>query len=409
MPQFRRVLVAEVVSNFGSMLTRLVIPWIATLSLGATPLEMGLLAVADVAAAALGALLLGALVDRLSTKAVMVAADLVRAVLIAWLAAAVWRGWVSLVHLMAIAAASGLATMAFELARSAWIARNTEVSALATRNAQLSAAGNVTEAASFGIGGWIYQALGGALSLAVDALSYIVSALFLIGVRQPHATVHRAWQWPSVRELLSETRTGMRTLLAEPLLRGLACVHVIVVLAVSLTGTSYMIYVARDLALEPGVLGLIFAVGGVGSAVGAAWAPRIGRRAGSGNAVAIGLVFAAFGALLIPLATAPAMFAIGLLVGHQLLGDAGFVVHEIHDRTLRQSKAPADQLARVDSGIRLLGQITTLVGALGGGVLATLIGARAALFVAAALLAVAAVLAQMMLVQTPQRTRSTML
>jgi len=38
------------------MLSRLVIPWIATLVLGATPLQMGVLAVADVAA---GALLLG--------------------------------------------------------------------------------------------------------------------------------------------------------------------------------------------------------------------------------------------------------------------------------------------------------------------------------------------------------------
>jgi MFS family permease len=409
MPQFRRVLVAEVVSNFGSMLTRLVIPWIATLSLGATPLEMGLLAVADVAAGALGALLLGVLVDRLSAKAVMVAADLMRAALIALLAAAVCRGWVSLALLMVIAAACGLATMAFELARSAWIARNTEVSALATRNAQLSAAGNVTEAVSFGTGGWIYQALGGALSLAVDALSYVVSALFLIRVRQPNATNQSAWRWPSLRELLSETHTGMRTLFAEPLLRGLAGVHVVVVLAMSLAGTSYMIYVARDLALEPGVLGLIFAVGGIGSALGAAWAPRIGRRAGSGFAVVIGLIFAAFGALLIPLATAPAAFAIGLLIGHQLLGDAGYVVHEIHDRTLRQSSAPADQLARVDSGIRFLGQITTLVGALGGGALATEIGARAALFLAAALLLVAALLAQAMLVRSAQRTRSGLL
>src|SRR6185436_5578757 len=227
-----------------------------------------------------------------------------------------------------------------------------------------------------------YQALGGALSLAVDALSYVVSALFLILVRQPNVTNPSAWRWPSVRELLSETHTGMRTLFAEPLLRGLAWVHVVVVLAMSLAGTSYMIYVARDLALEPGVLGLIFAVGGIGSALGAAWAPRIGRRAGSGFAVVIGLIFAAFGALLIPLATAPAAFAIGLLIGHQLLGDAGYVVHEIHDRTLRQSSAPADQLARVDSGIRFLGQITTLVGALGGGALATVIGACAALFLA---------------------------
>ena len=56
---FRRVLGAEVVSNFGTMLRRLAIMWIATLVLQATPFEMGLLLVADVLAGALGSLLLG--------------------------------------------------------------------------------------------------------------------------------------------------------------------------------------------------------------------------------------------------------------------------------------------------------------------------------------------------------------
>lgn len=397
MPPFRRVLAAEVVSNFGTMLTRLVIPWIATLTLGATPFEMGLLAVADVAAGAVGALLLGALVDRLHARAVMVAADLLRAALVAMLAVAAWRGWVSMGLLIVAAAVDGLATMAFELARSAWIARNTETTALATRNAQLSAAGNITEAASFGIGGWIYQALGGALSLAVDAVTYLVSALFLVRIAQEPA--HRPSQRPGFAALLGETSAGIRTLFAEPTLRALASVHVVVALAMSLGGTSYMIYVARDLALAPGLLGMIFAAGGLGSALGAASAPRIGRRIGSRNAVALGLGFAALGALFIPLAMPPAALAIALLIAHQLVGDAGHVVHEIHDRTLRQSIAPADQLARVDAGIRMLGQLATLAGALGGGALASVVGARTALFLAAAMLLLAMALALALLVR----------
>jgi MFS family permease len=405
MPQFGRVLAAEVVSNFGSMLTRLVIPWIATLTLAATPLQMGVLAASDVAAGAAGALLLGALVDRMSTRRVMIAADLVRAALLAVLALAAWRGAVTMPLLILIATASGLATMAFELARSAWIAQNTNGETLATRNAQLAAAGNVTEAASFGIGGWIYQALGGALSLAVDALSYLVSAAFLARVGDAASSDRRAKPRVTLRELVDATHAGIETLSGEPTLRGLGCVHVVVALGMSLAGTSYMIYVARDLALDPGVLGMILAVGGIGSALGAAFAPRIGRRIGSRRAVVFGLAVATAGAILIPLASAPAMVAIVLLVGHQLIGDAGYVLHEIHDRTLRQSIAPADQLARVDAAIRTLGQIATLAGALGGGVLATIVGARVALFLAAAALLVAAVLGAVLLGPASDRER----
>jgi hypothetical protein len=93
--------------------------------------------------------------------------------------------------------------------------------------------------------------------------------------------------------------------------------------------------------------------------------------------------------------------AVALLVGHQLIGDAGYVVHEIHDRTLRQSIAPADRLARVDAGLRTLGQLATLAGALGGGTLATSLGARAALFLAATILVGAAGFAQLALARAP--------
>ena len=66
---FRRVFAADVVSTFGSLMSRLAIPWLAVLVLDAGPGAMALLAVADVAAAALAALLLGVLVDRCRSAA----------------------------------------------------------------------------------------------------------------------------------------------------------------------------------------------------------------------------------------------------------------------------------------------------------------------------------------------------
>jgi MFS family permease len=393
MSDFRRVLAAELVSNFGSMLTRLVIPWIATLSLGATPFDMGLLLVADVAAGVVGALALGTLVDRLAARRVMITADLLRALLVGLLAIVAWRGWVSMPLLLLVAAASGLATMAFELARSAWMATRIDAAALASRNAQLSAAGSVTESVSFGVGGWLYQMLGGALSLAVDAASYVVSALCLARVQDAPRGAGPERGRPRMRDMLVHVRAGVATLAGDPTLRALAWLHGAVSLGASLAGTSYMIYVARDLALEPGTLGMIFAVGGAGSALGAAVAPWLGRRVGGRAALVAGVAVLALGSLLIPLATGAGAFAVGLLAGHQLIGDAGHVVHEIHDRTLRQTLAPRDQLARVDAGIRTVGQAATLAGALGGGALATATGARAALLLAALWFGLAALVA----------------
>ena len=170
---FQRVLAAEVVSNFGSMLSRLAIPWLAALALTATPLEMGLLLVADVIAAASGSLLLGAVVDRMGKRAVMLIADIARASvlgLLAWLAVeqllAFWM-------LVLAAGASGLLTVLFELARSAWVAQRVDATQLPTRNAQISAGSSLAETAAFALGGWLYQWLGAALALLIDAASYV--------------------------------------------------------------------------------------------------------------------------------------------------------------------------------------------------------------------------------------------
>ena len=180
---------------------------------------------------------------------------------------------------------------------------------------------------------------------------------------------------------------------ATPPLRALATLEILLALAGSLGGTSYMIYVARDLAFPTGTLGMIFATGGLGAIAGAALAPRLARRIGSGNAMTVGLVAAALGTLCIPLAPGATVLGAALLVAHQIVGDGGVTLFEVHDRTLRQTLVAPELLARVDGGLRTLGRLATLVGALAGGGLATALGARFAIGVMVALLGLAAAVA----------------
>lgn len=401
---FDRVLAAEAVSNLGSMLSRLAIPWFATLSLGATPLQMGGLLVADVAAGAAGALWLGGWIDRQPARRVMLLADGVRAVLLLSLAALAAFGWLQWWALVLAAGLNGLAGMGFELARSAWIARASAPEALAGRNAALSATGSIAEAVAFGLGGWLYQAAGAVVALLVDGLSYLGSALCLRGV--PEATAAPQVASPAAspaRRLRADIRAGASAVWQHPALRVLAGIEVLLALAMSLAGTSYMIYVSRDLALPPGPLGMVFALGGLGAVMGAAAAPWLGRRLGPGHALALGLVAMTLGAACIPLASGSGWFALALLALHQLVGDAGHTLRDVHDITWRQTAAPPDRLARVDGTLRSLGQATTLLGALAGGALATTFGARMALATSAALIGAASLLAFAALVRRPQR------
>lgn len=92
-----RVLAAQGVSNFGTLLSRLAIPFLAALQLQATPLQRAAL-----------------LADGLRCAVLAV---------LAALALAAWAGVVTVPLLVLAAAVSGLCTVAFELARSVWTAQ----------------------------------------------------------------------------------------------------------------------------------------------------------------------------------------------------------------------------------------------------------------------------------------------
>lgn len=390
----RRMIGAEVVSNFGSMMSRLALPWLAVLALQATPWQMAALAVADLLAGALAALALGAAVDRSPKRAAMVAADLARVALLALLALAAMLGRLSMAALLFVAAACGALNVAFELARSAWIAQAASHATLSRANAALATGSAISEAGAFAVTGAIFQWVGGAVALVLDAASYLVSAVLLRRVpefRPPSAPPGRA----APAEVGTTLRGAIAIAARDRCLRMLALLDLLTALAAGIAGTAYMIFVSRDLAIAPAALGVVFALGGAGSALGAAIAARLGRRIGSGSALAGGLAAAALGAALVPLAgtAAGAAMALVLLAGHQLIGDAGSALYEVHDRTLRQALAPSDARARIDAALRTLGLSATVAGALGGAAFATAYGAGPALALSAAFMGVAGVVA----------------
>jgi MFS family permease len=377
-----RVLAAEGVSNFGAMLSRLAIPWLAALSLHATPLEMAALLVTDVVAATMASLLLGSWVDLTGKRYLMLLSDGVRGALLLMLALATWLGFITLPLLAVSAAISGAMTMVFELARSAWMAQRALPQELTMRNSQLSVITSVSEAASFAIGGWLYQWLGAVLSLIVDGLSYAASGLLLRGVAEVNAVAGAEPAHSPFREFLGRATSGFSAIIGSPVLRTLALIEALMMAGVALSGTSYMIFVSRDIGLPTGELGMIFALGGLGSVFGGMGAPRLGRKYGQVRAISFGLALSAIGAAFVPLAAGVGWVPIIWLALHQIVGDAGQTLYSVHDRTLRQTSVSSNLLARTDAGIRSIGLVATPVGAVIGGAIGTAYGTRVVLWIA---------------------------
>lgn len=373
---FRRLWAGQTVSVFGSLVTRAALPFLAALALGASPAQMALLNVASLLPGLLFGLFAGVWVDRLARRPLLIAMDIGRAFLLAMIPALSWAGVLTVDHLIAIGFAVGCLTVVFDIAYQSYLPALVPADQLVKANGRLTASESVAEVSAFGLGGWLYQILGGPIAIAVDAATFLFSAIAIGSIQQREQR-----QEPSgkPKAVLTEISDGIRFLAGHPVLRSLALVRVIHGLGNGIVSTVWVLFVTRELGFEPGPLGMIYAVGGVSALVTSLFAPRVIGRLGIGPAIMLGLVFDAIGRGLVPLAVSASLLSILLLVGQQLLGDGGMTTYLIGEQSLRQTLLPERVIGRVTSVIVMLELGTLIAGSVVGGWIGETIGVRAAI------------------------------
>jgi MFS family permease len=146
---------------------------------------------------------------------------------------------------------------------------------------------------------------------------------------------------------------------------------------------TWLLYVTQELRMDPAMIGVIAAVGGIGSLAGALVAPRAAERFGIGTVVIVSLLVAAVGNLLIPLAPAGLpLLAIAFLLGQQLTSDPAATAFEIAEVSVRQARVKDRQLGRVNATVRVAVVLVQLLATLAAGLLAEAFGLRTVAFLA---------------------------
>ena len=380
-------------SAFGSLVTRAALPFTAALALHASAGQMAWLGAADLAASLLVGLWAGAWVDRVARKPLMVVCDLARAVLLALVPVAAFTGHLSLSLLLGVKFLAGGFDTLFDLARNAYVPGLVGEHRLIQANSRISATSSAAEVSAFGIAGWLVQWLTGPVAIAIDAVSFVISALFLGGIRSAEAGPDRArspWSFGAWR---TEVGAGLRATFHDPLQRALATGDALLSLTFGLFTACYVLFVTRELALAPGPLGMVFAVGGVSGLIAASLAPRLGERLGVGRAMVLGLGISTFGLALAAFAPPHAVpLALGLLVLQQLVGDGGWALYMIHSSSLRMARAPESMRGRIGAASNMLAMFARIAGIALGGLFGDRFGARTILGAGALATLVAAVL-----------------
>jgi MFS family permease len=375
---FRHLWAAETVSQLGTQVTQLALPVVAVTVLAATPLQMGVLTALETAAFLLIGLPAGAWVDRWRRKRVLVTADLVRAVVLGTLPVAYLLDVLSLGQLFVVAAVTGTATVFFDVAYQSYLPALVGRDQLVDGNGKLEASRAVAQVAGPGLAGVLLRVLGAPLLIAGDALSFLLSALFLGSIRRPDTVPDRAARRP----LRTEIAEGLSFVVRHPLLRRIVACTGISNLFGSMNSALLVLFVIRDLGLSESTLGLVFSVGAVGGLLGAATAAWFARRVGEGRAIPVSaVVYSAAGALL-PLAAVGAPVVL-LVTGWFVLSWA-VVVYNVVQVSFRQRLCPSRLLGRMNASVRFIVFGTMPVGGLLGGVLGEWVGVVPALWTAVA-------------------------
>jgi MFS family permease len=371
---FVRMFTASAVSYFGSFITRTALPLAAIYVLGAGPLEISAIRSLELVGWLVVGLAAGAWVDRLRRRPIMIGADVGRALLLGSIPLAAVAGVLSIGQLIVVAFFAATLTVFFDTASTAYVPTIVPRQRLIAANSALSASASAAEFTGFGVSGFLVQVLTAPIAIAIDALSFLASAALLLTIRRPEPAR------PAVHErepVLQEIREGIRTVSRSPILRALMAAHAANHIMWGVFGTLYLLYAVQEIGLGAAAIGIIAAIGGAGSFIGAAVASRAAARLGLGRAMILGLLGAVIGSSLIPLAPSGAVVVgAGFLIAQQLIGDSAATVYEILEVSLTQSIVDQRILGRVNATVEFVTTITALGGAVGAGIVAELAGIR---------------------------------
>jgi MFS family permease len=365
----------ETISHFGTAVSNIALPLIAVTTLAVTPFEMGVLTAAETLAFLLVGLPAGAWLDRMRRRPVMLAADLVRAALLASIPLAWWAGVLTLGQLLVVALLGGVATVFFDVAYQSYLPSLVGRELLMEGNSKLESTRSLAQVTGPAIGGGLVQLLSATTAVLVDAFSYLVSAAALASVRTPEPDPAPA-EHPKLRSQIAE---GLGFVLKHRLLRAITGCTGTFNFFNGIQNAVIILFVARTLGLSPGVIGVLFAAGGIGGLLGAMTSAWWSRRVGQARIIWLSVVVTAPFGLLLPIAQPDWRLAL-IFVGEVMIG-YGVVLYNVAQVSFRQAICPDRLLGRMNASIRFLVWGTLPLGGLIGGVLGEWLGIRGALWV----------------------------
>lgn len=377
---FRRYWWSRVLSLVGTLISYVALP-VLVYRLSGSAFLTALVAALEALPYLLFGLFAGVASDRLDRKRVMVATDLVNAMVVMTVPVAYWLGWLTVPHVMVVAFTVPAIAVFFDGANFGALPMLVGRGRIAEANAAVWGAQTVTEIVIPSMVGVGLAVLSPASMLAADAVSYLVSAYFIVRIGRDMHDATRERAPLGIRVVFAEIAEGLRFLVGHPGVRTMTVVGTIQCVAGG--GFVALMVVWCDQVLGIGTeglrFGLVYASWSIGALIASIGLPRLLRRASAARIALTALPASAVLGVCAAMAPTWQMAAIGLLVW-----SGAYMLVVVNTISYRQEVTPEALMGRVNTAGRMLSWgVGWTLGAAVGGLLGHLLGIRPALVVMA--------------------------
>ncbi len=401
-PTFLLLISGQTISQCGSAVTILALPLIAVAILKVSTLQVGILISAGTVAFLIAALPVGVIVDRSRKRRIMIWCDVLRFLVIGTVPVAAIIGSITVVQLYSVAFTAGLLTVFFQIAYQAYPPALFSTEQLVDCNTMLGTSGSIAQVAGPTLGAILVSAIGAARTLTTDALSFLVSAITLVFIREsgPEAASSGAAasgvpeKKPSYRIQIAE---GLSFLLRHPVLSRITASTAIMNLLNTMATSVEMIYLVRVLHVGIAYTGVLVSIAEIGGIIFGLMASSLSRRIGTARIIWVAPLVLSILGVLIPLAQ-PGVLSVLYSVGWWGFSGSA-ILFNISSQTYRQIVCPRELLGRVGASGRWIVYGVMPFGGILGGVLGTALGVRSTLWI----VVICSWLTSLLLVSSPLR------
>jgi len=356
---FWKFLLGQTVSNVGSSFTIFVLP-LLVYKLTGSALNLALIYAAEYVPYLLFGLVIGAWVDRVDRKRLMIFADVTQSLVIFSVPLLAALGLLSVWWIYAVGFASSTLWICFNTAEFAAVPSLVNEGDLVTANGRLQASYSAATVAGPLLAGLLTAVIPIHAILLFDALSFLLSALSLTFIGTGFNADDAGQRRPE--SLRRDVGEGLRYVLGHPVLRN-TCFMMALVNCVGFTVYAQLVLFAKErLGASDAQLGLLYAAGGVGMIALALLAGPLRRRFPFGK-VALGTLMV--GGVLIVLLASTQLYWAAVLLWASIWGLV--VLFDINSNSLWQEVVPNRLLGRVQSTVSVLSWSAIPLGILIGG------------------------------------------